>query len=474
MKSIPLLGLLAALKLRSVLWLLGVLLATGISALVPPMASPDETTHITRAYLISRGTLLIQPPGDGVPDDAGVAANLKAFFAPTRVGGMVDQRLAVFVDIYSYLISHRERLVTPAEQKQLDAFAWSDAKSFYAMQGTGYYFPAIYAPQALALALGQTFDLSLPNAYQLTRSLTLLTCFALLGLAFRAVPPNPFVVAVLLLPMSVFQMVSPTLDGLSNALAVLCISLFLKALDAREPPSAKLSWGLALSLFLLATSRTHLLPLLLLPFFVAWRHQSRRDFYLGCAVSAGALAWTLFALLSVSDLRIARQLSTTQLLLFYAADPMAFVRVVQATIVDQFDFFQLSFIGLLGWLDTRLPLASYDTLTWGLAAAALVTLSVAELRENWSQRLALLALALASVGLIFLALLVTWTPHPATIVQGVQGRYFVVPALLLGFAANPSTATPSRLRKWLTGLVLAAFALCSLDALLQTLVSRYH
>ena len=45
----------------------------------------------------------------------------------------------------------------------------------------------------------------------------------------------------------------------------------------------------------------------------------------------------------------------------------------------------------------------------------------------------LLALALASAALVFLALLVTWTPHPAALVQGVQGRYFIVPALLADF-----------------------------------------
>ena len=28
-------------------------------------------------------------------------------------------------------------------------------------------------------------------------------------------------------------------------------------------------------------------------------------------------------------------------------------------------------------------------------------------------------------------MLFTWTPHPATLVQGVQGRYLLVPAMLL-------------------------------------------
>jgi uncharacterized membrane protein len=235
-----------------------------------------------------------------------------------------------------------------------------------------------------------------------------------------------------------------------------------------------LSWGLALCLFLLTTSRTHLLPLLALPFFVAWQRQSRRDFYLACSVAAGAIGWTLFALLTTSDLRIVRHLTTTQLLFFYVADPLAFFRVVWATLVDQFEFFQLSFIGLLGWLDTRLPTNDYPLLWQGLGLCALTSVSVAALREDWRARLLLLVLALASMALIFLALLVTWTPHPATMVLGVQGRYFVVPAILLGYVASGTPRPQSALRRGFGGLVLAGFAFYSLSSLTMTLVERYH
>ncbi len=459
---------------HTVLWTIALLVAAGISALIPPMASPDEMTHITRAYLISQGTVLMQPPGEGLPQDAGISARVKAFFSPTRVGGMVDKRLNDFVDVHSFLIAHKDRIVTPVEQKQLNSYGWTDAKSFYGMQGTGYYFPAIYAPQALALAIGQGLDLNLAHSYQLVRGLTLLACFAMLWLAFKLVPPNPWVAAILLLPMSVFQLLSPTLDGLTTSLAVLTVSLFLTAVAPVSRSSATVSWGLALCLFLLATSRTHLLPLLALPFFVAWQRQSRRDFYLGCGVAAGAIAWTLFALMTTSDLRIVRHLTTTQLLLFYAADPLAFFRVVWATLVDQFEFFKLSFIGLLGWLDTRLPLAYYPILWQGLGLCALASVSLASLREDWRARLLLLLLALASVALIFLALLVTWTPHPATMVLGVQGRYFVVPAILLGYVVSGTPTPQSTLRRSFSGLVLAGFAYYALSSLTMALVERYH
>ena len=46
-------------------------------------------------------------------------------------------------------------------------------------------------------------------------------------------------------------------------------------------------------------------------------------------------------------------------------------------------------------------------------------------------RSALVLTGVAGTLLAFLAMLFTWTPHPATLVQGVQGRYLLVPAMLL-------------------------------------------
>jgi len=456
------------------LWVLALMMAAGLSALIPPMASPDEITHIPRAYLISRGILMLQPLPSAGSIESRESKDATDLFSGGRVGGMVDQGLLDFVDIHLPLILHVDRRLSAEETNRRAQIRWSGVDGFRNMQGTGYYLPAIYGPQALGLALGRGLDLSVEHSYYLSRGLTLLACFAVLWLAFNWMPPNPWVVAILLLPMSVFQLLLPTLDGLTTSLSVLTMSLFLNAADRGRKLSAAASWYLALCIFLLATSKTHLLSLLALPFYLAWQRGSRRDFYLGCCVSVGAVGWTLLALLSTSDLRIDRHLTTTELLLHYAANPYSFVTVVFATVVDQFNFFQLSFIGFLGWLDTRLPAHFYPTLWTGLGLCALISASGSTLREDWHARSLLVGIALASVALIFLAMLVTWTPHPAVVVQGVQGRYFVVPMILLGYAASGFATQQSVLRRTLSAWLVAGFALCSLSALTMTLLSRYH
>ena len=87
----------------------------------------------------------------------------------------------------------------------------------------------------------------------------------------------------------------------------------------------------------------------------------------------------------------------------------------------------------------------------------------------------LLLAALGAGVLVFFALLIGWTPHPAPIIQGVQGRYFIVPALLLGYVLAGHTQAPVPTpRQRLELALVAAFAALALAALITTLLTRYH
>ena len=86
------------------------------------------------------------------------------------------------------------------------------------------------------------------------------------------------------------------------------------------------------------------------------------------------------------------------------------------------------------------------------------------------------------MGIVFAALLIQWTPHPATIILGVQGRYFFVPALLV-FVAFTRPFIPSysfhlsHLKSWVVKISLAVLVLLSGTALYCTstlLLGRYY
>jgi uncharacterized membrane protein len=305
------------------------------------------------------------------------------------------------------------------------------------------------------------------------RLASVLSCLGLLAAAWRVWRPPVLAIALLLLPMTLYQLLLPTLDGLTTSLAVLTLSLFWSGVLQREWPPGR-SWLLAGCVALLATSRVQLLPLLGLPFYIAWAHGSRRDALAGTATMLVSLAWVGYALANTVDLRVQREHGTVELLLQYAADPMSFLRVIGQSLSDPElgPFYAHSFIGMLGWLDTYLPLPAYVPLWTGLGLFALASVLGARLRQAWPARLLLALAAVACVLLVFLALLVTWTAHPTQLVAGVQGRYFILPAFILAYAIG--AAPPHSRLGWPALILLVAFAGVSLDALFDAILARYH
>ena len=447
-----------------------IVLTAGLSRLIPPMQSPDEMSHLGRAYLISQGKWLLEP----IPLDIDLPTGnmqVSAMIAQARalgvdVGGSVDEGLLAFHDGYR---ADSVKLLSEADKLRIASIPWTGKERYFSLWGTVYYFPAIYIPQASGFFIGKHLHWTVQQSYYLVRGLTLLTCIVLLSMAYKLAPVAHLALALLVLPMSIFQMLSPTIDGVTTALAILVISQFLFSLNTanRMLPI----WQISICVFILATSRTHLMPLFLLPIYIAWQRRSLKNSLVVGAFGLAAIGWALVALRSNNGLMLDPAHTSAGLLIYYAAHPLAFLEIAAATVADpvQSTFLQQSFIGILGWLDAPLHQRFYPALWMGLVLCAWASMSFASLHEMRKARIVLITSALAGVGLIFLALLVTFTPHPATLVQGIQGRYFLVPALLLAYGLsnhrNTLAAGPI--------VLLSAFSVVSLGALMMALIDRY-
>jgi uncharacterized membrane protein len=443
-------------RVRVICWAALLVFAAFLSTLIPPFQSPDEPAHLGRAYLISTGTFLLE---DAKGQDRGGAID----------AGLVEYAIPLIENI-----GRHANGLPPNQPNPVVGWRPASPKLFFSLAGTGYYLPLIYAPQAAGLWLGRLLDLSIQRSYYLTRAITLACCFALLAGAVRLYRPPPLAVALLLLPMSLFQMLSPTIDGVTNALTLFIFALFFSILrghwDGRRGLAS--TW-LAVCVVVLACSRTHGLPLLALPLYLAWREQSERAWWRAGASVVLTLAWILFAMATTHDTRVALNAPTSGLMLHYASHPFTFVQVVWNSLTDPAisRFYMESFIGNLGWLDTPLPPAGYLLLETGLVLTAAVSFESLQDRKDMQARGLLLVLAVASVALIFFSMLVTWTPYPATVVQGVQGRYFLLPALVLAHAwGTPRASAASSRSLW----AVAAFGACSVALFTSTILHRYH
>jgi uncharacterized membrane protein len=439
---------------KPLIWVFLLAAAWALASLIPPLQSPDENSHLARAYLISKGELTLTPSDRGS-------------------GGRIDYDLLLFIDAYLARVTVAREKIDAAQQARIESFRWGREDRFMPVAGTGYYLPLIYAPHASAIAIGRALDWSVADSYRLVRVFCLLACLGLLAAAWHTLRPPPLAVALLLLPMSMFQLLTPTLDGVSNCLAVLVLSTFMRIMLQTKDVRPADSWLLAGSVALLVSSRNQLLPLLALPLFIAWTRRSRRDAFLGGAAIVLSLAWLAYVLLNTVDKRIPRTRGTGELLVHYLSHPLSFFSVVGTSLADKglSQQYEQSFIGVLGWLDAQLPEWAYPGLWIGLAAFALASVLLAS-GQAWLARGLLAFTAVASALLVFFALLVTWTPHPTTFVGGVQGRYFMVPALILAYAIGASP--PDRRWNGAIWALLTAFAAASLYALVATVLARYH
>jgi uncharacterized membrane protein len=440
------------------LWALLLVLAQRI----PPFQSPDEHSHLARAYALSRGEVLLHtPPGESS-------------------GVRVDRGLVALLEVYFPLVPDAALRLTAAQQQAAQALRWSGDEVFLANPGTGWYLPPIYAPVAAGLALGRALDLPVQASHDLARAIALSASLVVLVAALRLHAAGPLVLLLLALPMSLFQWLSPTLDGLAHALTVWAACAFLRLRAdsaARAPPRWALAWTWLAVLALLAGTRPFMLPLLLLPLALHGRAWARLR-ALSLVLAAAVLAWYVWAAGAVVDLRVARSAGLGGVLRHYAADPADLWRVVTATLGDgdTLRFYGRSFVGVLGWLDTLLPAWAYPALAAALAVVALLSLlrGTAGRSGGW-----LLLCALACVPLIFAAMLAGWTPLPAQRIEGVQGRYFIAPALLAAAALAPVTAAGD-VGAWRRAAGVAAWAAAAAGAaaavvaLWLALAWRYH
>jgi uncharacterized membrane protein len=293
-------------------------------------------------------------------------------------------------------------------------------------------------PQAMGLTLGEKLGLTIDTSYLIARFMALMSIALILFAAFKIYPVNPLTIALLIIPMSVFQFSSASLDGVSTALAILSIASFLRIATEKEKANPWLFYALTLSVVLVATSRAHLLPLLALVLVASFYIKKKNFFYVTVFALLFVLAWFIIATKTTVYFDNIVGASTSSVALFYIKNPLAFFDVLMATLSnnDLVRMYRESFLGVLGWFDTRFSAEAYKFLFIGTILIGLFSVSVKNLKTEWVPRLVLLFSAPASILLIFIALLVTWNRHPASLIQGVQGRYFLVPIIMIAYAIS--------------------------------------
>lgn len=405
---------------------LSLLLGLFYLLLTAPFQVPDEPAHFLRAFQISRGDL------------RGEKLN-------ARAGGFIPKRLKDELYVFDHLKFKPEIQISYDEWRQkirkslpLTVLSRSET-AFLSFSNTVLQSPVPYLPQALGLIIAEGLAWNTLEALYLSRFLTLLACIALLAVSLSLCAfSDRLCLTIFLLatmPMNIFLLASISADALTISLALVTVALCIRL---TQQWSAKLFGWLLLSSGLLSLCKVFfLIPLMGLP--AIWLAPLQRRLQVGAAAAlVGAavlplLAWSSLAATLVVPFR--PDVDPHLQLKFVLEQPLTALRVFCSSLTEDFWGIWLSFIGVLGWLDTLLPPRVYRYYPLLLGLAVVTGISSQELPRRNTRRLIWVAagIFLATVFLICLSQYLLWTPVGAPHLKGLQGRYFLplAPMLLL-------------------------------------------
>ena len=424
-----------------------------------PIQSPDENAHLARAYAISQGQWFLTTP------------------AGNSSGVSIDSNLAHFMHGYLENIHIPGYRLSTEKKQSLNALQWSGESLFFPAPGTGYYNPLIYLPHATGLWLGKTFNYSIGQSYQLVRffcfTLSLMTLF----LAYRIYTPNALISFLLITPMALFQMLMPTIDGLSHSVLILILCWYMQ-LSQNIFISKKIKlhriWliGFVFCMLIcfLVTTRFHSLPLILLILFLPSIFSLPQKF-LGFLLAILIIgSWAILTSQFLVDLRISSSLSTSQILIFYLTDPQKwwFIFINTISAQTQWIIFAEGFIGILGWL--HIYLSNWYYYFYSMLLLIFLILTLNHQTDFQLKRFLLFSvISVLSIFTIFNALLITWTPLASDTILGIQGRYFWIPLCCLVFSLGGSTSY--RLATW---SLLATCFILNFSIIMDAYIRYYH
>ncbi|MDX3877382.1 DUF2142 domain-containing protein [Achromobacter denitrificans] len=432
---------------------------TVFNRLVPPMQSPDEPVHIMRAYLLSEGVVFLHSQ-DG-----------------RKSGGMIDPSLTKYVmDAQANMAAKPSAKVSAERINALSSMTWSGKREFFEIPTTSYYFPAIYLPQAIGLALGEALNFSVQQSYYLARYSSFLAAMAAFMLAISIFPTNPLTVGLLIIPMTVFQLMGAGMDGFSLALTILVVSIFLR-LAQREDNRASQVWSylLVALIFILATSRIQIASFVLMPFALALVTRRMRYFWQGVVVTICVLGWLAVTIAANEDGGMQHAgYSHMEVLRYYLGHPRELLHLIFLTVIQPYNrqLFVQQFVGVLGWLDTWFQTSYYYTVWTLLLLVGVLSVSFKNLKQDWLPRLALVVMSLSACFTIYFALLVQWNKFPTDSILGVQGRYFTIPIVALAYAASGDRGFKTTGAK-ISVVLLVLIAMLTLAKMPQLLLDRY-
>lgn len=400
----------------------------------PPFFGIDERAHYLRAYQIAQGDVL--PTTVGKDHQPGA-------YLPTNLTRLVNTSTANLTDT---ITNPRTNLINRkyAELSKYSVYYHSyfstqkinDYVSDDQLSGTFSYNPVAYSGLALGVKVGEIFRLPILYNMYLTRIFGLLTFIVIVYYAIKLAPRYKwFIVAIALLPVTLFQASTISIDGVMCAVAFLLFGLLIKVWDNGMKQKPLLYGSLIpASIILFGLTKTPytilLLPFIFLP---ANKFKHRKSAY------TWKLIWVVIPLIitgiwllytgHITRESIAwySQANVASQLVYLKHHLLSFIPILFRTFYYYCDNIFGTMIGWVGNESVGLPLTIISGLFFAIISIA-VLLEKLQVNFHKVNKLNKSMLPLTAAGLIVavsMSLYLVDSSTGARIINGIQGRYFI-------------------------------------------------
>ena len=396
----------------SFVWI-GTIWGSMLLFVTPPFQVPDENRHFYRAYQVSEGELVGTKQND-------------------TGGGDLPKSVIYTAEDPSHVILrfHWERKYRFRDTFILLSFPLEPQDRMFVSFVSVIYSPVPYVPQVLAILPARLLALPPIVMMYFGRIFNFTAWLALTYLAIRITPIYRWLFVLLaLMPMSIFQAASLSVDAVTNGLAFLTIAFFLRcAFD--ESKAVSLRDMVLLLLLTLCLSLCKVVYFLLVFLFLLIPRQKigsvRRYLLILLTLATANLLVAGLWNFCIRDFSatVRPEAQVQEQIELIKTQPDQYLSILLETIRHRTGYLCDTFVGRLGWLDTPLP--TYLIVSWWLLLAAVAILESKPMIHITLRHKGILGgIGVLTLLLMFTLMFIYWEPSGDTIIRGVQGRYLI-------------------------------------------------
>ena len=411
-------------------WIAAILLLISgsiLTFLTPYLQIPDAPAHVSRAYQISEGI----------------------FISPVKISDTGKTYLAADVPNIFVLGKYTANPFSGDKRYSFDdiKFLMSEPiadRATVGISNTGQYPPIVYFPQALAAYIARSLGATtVGQIFYSMRFAAVLFVTLCIFLSIRLYPEKGLLIFLLsMMPLFLAETASTAADAALFGICFLSTS-YLLALGRNKETLRPHQIILLLLLAVAVGLAKQVYGTIVLLYFLMPHEKLgtwKRYIFFGCLLVAVCLAssltWTYLSTVK-TGFKIAENCRAdfNGQLAFVLAHPIKTCWIFLKTAILKFHVLAAYFIGIIGYINVRLPVWFYPL----YAALICVGARYGQVSLSLRQKLVILLGSFSTIFAIFLFLYLTWTtPVGAPLVQGVGGRYLVPIAFMfmMLFAKN--------------------------------------